>query len=136
MQVDTQQVMDMYIISSTVSLYQLHIWVSYPNPLPLHQKKCQCVTCYYVQAITLNPSSRAAKQPTKLCAHSHVRTPTKYTIKQGQNSYLHRLYERNQSKGPEAAEKGEEGETEVVFSRRPGLQRDKIYVFVHTRSNI
>ena len=57
-----------------------------------------------------------------------------YLVLSKDKPHLHRLDERNQSKGPEAAEKGEEGETEVVFSRRPGLQRDKIYVFVHTRS--
>ena len=38
------------------------------------------------------------------------------------NIYLHRLDERDQSKRPEAAEKGEQGETEVVFSWRAGLR--------------
>ena len=45
-----------------------------------------------------------------------------------QNTHLHRLDESNQAKRPEAAEKGEQGESEVVFSWRAGLrlQRDKV----------
>ena len=56
-------------------------------------------------------------------AHSDMNTPTTPFVekKQQKNTYLDWLDEGDQSKGPEAAEKGEEGKTEVVFSRKAGL---------------
>ena len=65
--------------------------------------------------------------------HSDVSIRTSLSTVYEQNTYLHRLDERDQSKRPEAAKKGEQGKAKVIFSRRAGagLQRDKITKYMN-----